>query len=111
MIEIFSIIVQLIVFLFLTMFPVNSILAPALYKSLGNSNFFCIPVNILLLFFVFLICSFFRINLTYIFYFIFTTYVLIFLKFFYKIKSKIFNKKNLLLNFFFISFNLFFFLI
>jgi len=109
MIEIFSIIVQLIIFLFLTMFPVNSILAPSLYKSLGNSNFFCIPVNILLLLFVFLICSFFIINLTYIFYFIFTIYVLIFLKFFYRIKNEIFNKKNLLLNFFFISFNLFFF--
>jgi hypothetical protein len=109
MIEIFSIILQLIIFLFLTLLPVNSISTPTFYKSLGNSNFFCIPINILLLLSIFLVCSFFRINLNYIFYFIFTVYSLIFFKYFNRIWNEILNKKNLLLKFFFILFNLFLF--
>lgn len=109
MIEIFSIIVQLFIFIFLTSFPVNNISTPLLYKNLGNSNFFCIPVNILIILFIFLICSFFKINLHYIFSFIFILYSLIFLKDFYKIYREILNKNNLSLKFFFIAFNYFLF--
>lgn len=109
MTEIFSIVSQLIMFSFMTLFPVNNISTPFLYKSLGNSNFFCIPVNILILFFIFLICSFFPINLHYLFFFIFVVYLLIFLKNFYKICNEIFIKKNLSLKLFFITINLFFF--
>jgi hypothetical protein len=109
MTEIFSIITQLIIFLFLTLFPVNNISTPFLYKSLGKSNFFCIPVNILILLFIFLICSFFSINLRYVFFLIFVTYLLIFFNSFYKICNEILNKDNLSLKFFFITINLFFF--
>jgi len=109
MTEIFSIITQLIIFLFLTLFPVNNISTPFLYKSLGKSNFFCIPVNILILLFIFLICSFFSINLRYIFFLIFVTYLLIFFNSFYKICNEILNKENLSLKFFFITINLFLF--
>jgi len=109
MTEIFSIITQLIIFLFLTLFPVNNISTPFLYKSLGKSNFFCIPVNILILLFIFLICSFFSINLRYVFFLIFVTYLLIFFNSFYKICNEILNKENLSLKFFFITINLFLF--
>ena len=109
MTEIFSIITQLITFLFLTLFPVNNISTPFLYKSLGKSNFFCIPVNILILLFIFLICSFFSINLRYVFFLIFFTYLLIFFNSFYKICNEILNKENLSLKFFFITINLFLF--
>lgn len=109
MTEIFSIISQLIIFLFLTLFPVNNISTPFLYKSLGKSNFFCIPVNILILLFIFLICSFFSINLRYVFFLIFVTYLLIFFNSFYKICNEILNKENLSLKFFFITINLFLF--
>jgi hypothetical protein len=109
MTEIFSIITQLIIFLFLTLFPVNNVSTPFLYKSLGKSNFFCIPVNILILLFIFLICSFFSINLRYVFFLIFVTYLLIFFNSFYKICNEILNKENLSLKFFFITINLFLF--
>ena len=109
MIEIFSIIVQLFIFIFLTSFPVNNISTPLLYKNLGNSNFFCIPVNTLIILFIFLICSFFKINLHYIFSFIFILYILIFLKDFNKIYREILNKNNLSLKLFFIAFNYFLF--
>jgi len=109
MTEIFSIITQLIIFLFLTLFPVNNISTPFLYKSLGKSNFFCIPINILILLFIFLICSFFSINLHYVFFLIFVTYLLIFFNSFYKICNEILNKENLSLKFFFITINLFLF--
>lgn len=109
MTEIFSIITQLIIFLFLTLFPINNISAPFLYKSLGKSNFFCIPVNILILLFIFLICSFFSINLRNIFFLIFVTYLLIFFNSFYKIFNEIINKENLSLKIFFIMINLFLF--
>jgi hypothetical protein len=85
MMEIFSIILQLIIFIFITLFPVNNITTPFLYKSLGQSNFFCIPVNILILLFIFLICSFFSINLRYLFFVIFILYLIIFFNNFYKI--------------------------
>ena len=107
MTEIFFIITQLIIFLFITLFPVNNISTPFLYKTLGKSNFFCIPVNILILFFIFLICSFFSINLHYVFFFIFFTYLLIFFNFFFKIYNEILSKENLSLKFFFIAINLF----
>jgi hypothetical protein len=109
MTEIFSIIAQLIMFLFITLLPVNNISTPFLYKSLGKSNFFCIPVNILILLFIFFICSFFPINLRYVFFFIFVTYLLIFFNNFYKICDEILKKKNLSLKLFFIAINLFLF--
>lgn len=109
MTEIFSIIAQLIMFFFITLFPVNNISTPSLYKSLGKCNFFCIPVNILILLFIFLICSFFPINLRYVFFFIFVTYLLIFFNNFYKISNEILKKENLSLKFFFIAINLFLF--
>jgi hypothetical protein len=109
MTEIFSIIAQLIIFVFITLFPVNNISTPFLYKSLGKSIFFCLPVNILILFFIFLICSFFSINLHYVFLFIFFTYLLIFLNNFSKISNSILSKENLSLKFFFIAINLFLF--
>jgi hypothetical protein len=109
MTEIFSIIAQLIMFFFITLFPVNNISTPSLYKSLGKSNFFCIPVNILILLFIFLICSFFSINLRYVFFFIFVTYLLIFFNNFYKICNEILKKENLSLKLFFIAINLFLF--
>jgi len=109
MTEIFSIIAQLIMFFFITLFPVNNISTPFIYKSLGKSNFFCIPVNILILLFIFLICSFFPINLRNVFFFIFVTYLLIFFYNFYKICNEILKKENLSLKFFFIAINLFLF--
>lgn len=109
MMEIFSIILQLIIFIFITLFPVNNITTPFLYKSLGQSNFFCIPVNILILLFIFLICSFFSINLRYLFFVIFILYLIIFFNNFYKICNEILDKKNLSLKLFFIVINLFLF--
>jgi len=109
MTEIFSIIAQFIMFFFITLFPINNIATPFLYKSLGKSNFFCIPVNISILLFIFLICSFFPINLRYIFFFILVTYLLIFFNNFYKICNEILKKENLSLKIFFIAINLFLF--
>jgi hypothetical protein len=109
MTEIFSIIAQLIIFFFITLLPINNITTPFLYKSLGKSNFFCIPVNILILLFIFFICSFFTINLRYVFFFIFVTYLLIFFNNFYKICSEILKKENVSLKLFFIAINLFLF--
>ena len=109
MTEIFSIIAQLIIFVFITLFPVNNISTPFLYKSLGKSIFFCRPVNILILFFIFLICSFFSINLHYVFFFILSTYLLISFNNFSKISNAILSKENLSLKFFFIAINLFLF--
>jgi hypothetical protein len=109
MTEIFSIIAQLIIFVFITLFPVNNISTPFLYKSLGKSIFFCLPVNILILFFIFLICSFFSINLHYVFFFILSTYLLISFNNFSKISNAILSKENLSLKFFFIAINLFLF--
>ena len=109
MTEIFSILAQLIMFFFITLFPVNNISTPLLYKSLGQSNFFCVPINILILLFIFLICSFFPINLRYLFFFIFLLYLLLFFNNFHKICNEILKKKNLSLKLFFIAINLFLF--
>jgi len=109
MTEIFSIIAQLIIFVFITLFPVNNISTPFLYKSLGKSIFFCLPVNILILFFIFLFFFFFSINLHYFFFFILSTYLLISFNNFSYISYSIFIKENLSLKFFFIAINLFLF--
>ena len=110
MIEIISIIFQLFLFLFLTLFPINAHTSPKLYKILGNSIFFCIPSNIIILFCIFLIFSFFSINLNYILFIIIILELILFIKYFDKIKCEIFNKKNLFLVFFFLLFNFFLFI-
>ena len=110
MIEIISIIFQLFLFLFLTLFPINAHTSPKLYKILGNSIFFCIPSNIIILFCIFLIFSFFSINLNYILFIIIILELILFIKYFDKIKCEIFNKKNLFLVFFFLLFNFYLFI-
>jgi hypothetical protein len=107
MIELISITLQLIMFFFITVFPINSVTAPKLYKILGKSIFFCILVNIIMLFFLLLICSFFNFNLNYIFLSIMILQLLLFFKYFDKIWYEIFNKKNFFLIYFFLLLNFF----
>ena len=110
MIELLSILLQIFLFIFITIFPLNKITTPTIYTSLKNCIYTCIGANILIMFLIFLFFSFFNLNQKIILYFIF------FFNFFLLIISKknisYFNElkkikfKNYTLLIFFIFFNL-----
>ena len=110
MTEILFISAQLLLFFFLTIFPLNKITTPIIYKTLEKSTFNCLFVNILILFFFFLIFSFFRLNFHYLLFAIVIVYILFFLFFFKNIVFEIKNNKNMSLYFFFIIINFFLFI-
>lgn len=110
MTEILFIGAQLILFIFLTTFPLNKIITPSLYKSLDNSIINCLFVNILILLFFFLIFSFFRFNFNQLLFIIFISYLFLFLFFFKDILLEVKKKIDLSLYLFFIFINFFFFI-
>jgi hypothetical protein len=108
MIEIFQIFFQLLIFIFITYFPFNSLTFPKIsiyYKS----EFFYFFFNIIVLLNILLFASFFSVNLYYLFGIIFFLYFLIFIFYFKKIFLKIYEMKNLLIKLAFIVSNLFLF--
>ena len=108
--EIFFIAVQLILFLILSIFPLNKLTTPETYKNLENSSFNCIMINIVILLFIFLVFSFFNFNLIKLLIFIIILYSPLFIIFLNKINKNFSSKKNFDLFFFFIFINFIFFL-
>jgi len=108
MIEILQIFVQLLIFIFITYFPFNSLTFPKIlihYKS----DFFYFFFNIIFLSNILLFTSFFSINFYYLFGFIVFLYFLIFIFYFKEIFHKICERNNLLIKLAFIFSNLFLF--
>lgn len=77
--EISQIIIHFFLFLFLTSFPINILTTPKLSRIFNNSYFSLILVNSSILLLIFLILSFFRLNLNYIFFSISSLYIFIFI--------------------------------
>ncbi len=100
MIEILQIIFQLFLFIFLTSFPVNKYLFNQSSSIKKLSFLSSLSINSLFLIFLLLFFSFFKIDLINVFYFIFFTYSLLFLKIFSSKKRKINNKNWSLIVFF-----------
>lgn len=107
MIEISQIIFQLFIFILFSYFPFNKFTTPNLFQINANKfNYNYFVCNIIFLIFILLICSFTKINFRIIFItFIITNLTLLILNF-KKIIYEILDKKNLLLNFFFVATNL-----
>jgi hypothetical protein len=105
MLEILFIFVQLLVFLFLSYFPCNSITSPKSITSIIKSNYDYFFINLIILTFVLLLFSFLKIQLSLIFFLLILIYLLIYLIFVKKITNEIIKKKILILNFFFCIIN------
>lgn len=103
MIEISQIIFQLLMFIFLTSFPINKFLFPD-NSIIKNFNFFTsITINSLFLMFVLLLFSFFKISLVDLFYSLVFIYLILLLVIFFNKKKKINTKELPLVIFFFFS--------
>ena len=85
MMEIIQIVTHFFLFIFLTSFPINILTAPKVSNIFSNSYFNIIFVNSIILIFVFLILSFFRLNLNYVLFTILSLYFLILIIIFPKI--------------------------
>ena len=98
MIELIQIIAHFFLFIFLTSFPFNTLTTPKISKVFKDSYLNLIFINSLVLMFVFLLLSFFRLNLNYIFFTISSLYLIILLIIsinIYKNKTKIIIKKDI----------------
>ena len=89
MIEIIQIITHFFLFIFLTSFPINILTAPKISNIFNNSYFNIIFVNSIILILIFLILSFFRLNLNYVLFTILSLYFFILIIIFPKILKPI----------------------
>lgn len=109
MTEILAIITQLFLFIFLSYFPVNKFTTPKIYRSLENSHYNCFAMNIIFLFFIFLLASFTAIKLTLILSILLFLYIFLFYLNYKNIYYEVISKDNFSLKLFFLIINLFFF--
>ena len=109
MIEILSTIVQLLVFIFLTIFPFNSVLFKE-KNDLKHNFAYCISLNCLFLIFILLLFSFFKVPLNFIFFVLLFTNFIILLFNFKKLSNYSFIRKNLEFKFFYFFILLFLFI-
>lgn len=109
MIEITSIIIQFLLFIFFSYFPFNKYTFPKISNLVENSNYSIFFLNIAILLFFFLIFSFTTIKLRMVFILIFSTYTILFLFNSSKIIKEIFSINNIELKLFFCAINLFIF--
>ena len=109
MTEIFQIFFQLLLFFLLTYFPLNKFTIARYSFTYFNSNYNAFFFNIILILNIFLLLSFFKINLIIIFASLFLINFSLFLFNFSNITKEIFSKKNINLKFFFIFISLCFF--
>jgi len=109
MTEIFQIFFQLLLFFLLTYFPFNKFTFARYSFTYFNSNYNAFFFNIILILNIFLLLSFFKINLTIIFASLFLINFFLFLFNFSDISKEIFLKKNINLKFVFIFICLCFF--
>jgi hypothetical protein len=109
MIEINSIIIQFLLFVFLSYFPINKFTFPKISNVIENSNYNIFFLNIAILLLIFLIFSFTSIKLRMVFITIISIYIILFLFNFLKIFKEIFSVKNIELKLLFCAINLFIF--
>jgi hypothetical protein len=109
MIEILQIIIQLFIFNTLFLFPITPYFASKLLKNFNINYFSIVAFNIIIQLFIYLIISFYNLNLTNI-YFCFLLFSLIFLVINFKYNFQFFlnNCNKLLLSFLIINLSLFF---
>ena len=110
MTEISQVVIQFIVFLFLSSFPINKITTPNIFNKLENSIFNCFFVNIIFFLFLLLLLSFTEIPLNLIFNLVIIFYSFLFLINSSKIIYDLLNIKNLTLITFFFIINIFLFI-
>lgn len=109
MTEILAIFTQLLLFIFLSYFPVNKFTTPEIYRSLENSHYNCFAMNIIFLFFIFLLASFSIVKLSSILYVLLVLYIFLFYLNYKNIYYELISKVNFSLKIFFLIINLFFF--
>jgi hypothetical protein len=109
MTEIFAIIIQLFFFIFFSYFPINKFTTPKIYHSLENSQLNCFAINVVFLFFIFLITSFTNINLTLLLNILLFLYIFLFYFNLRNIYHEVISKDNFSLKLFFLIINFFFF--
>jgi hypothetical protein len=110
MTEISQVVIQFIVFLFLSFFPINKIITPNIFNKLEKSIFNCFFVNIIFFLFLLLLLSFTEIPLNLIFNLVIIFYSFLFLINSSKIIYDLLNIKNLTLIIFFFIINIFLFI-
>jgi len=96
MLEILGIFLQLIVFFLFTYFPFNKFTFSRFSSVYINSNISAFLINITILLNIFLLLSFFKLNLNLVFIFIFLINLILFLLNFFNIFKEILKKKNVI---------------
>jgi hypothetical protein len=109
MIEILQIFLQFFLFIFITYFPVNKYTLPKTVSTFQISNFFCFFINIVILLNIFLLFSFFQLNLQHVFFLLVAFYLILFFLSFLNIKNEILSKYNLTIKISFVLINIFFY--